>query len=522
MVLGSLGSKLTQSLQKFNSRTVIDDEAIDGYLKELATALLEADVNVRFVSGLRSRIRDKMRLEEALASGTNRRKYIQRLVVEELTQLLTPTRAPVKMTKGRAMVAMFVGLQGSGKTTTCTKYASFYQRKGWKVALVCADTFRAGAFDQLKQNATKVRIPFYGSYTETDPVAVALEGVNAFRLEKYDLIIVDTSGRHKQEVALFEEMQQVEEAIKPDNIIFVMDSHIGQACYDQAKAFADAVKIGSVIVTKLDGHAKGGGALSAVAATDSPIIFIGTGEHFDEFELFNAQSFVSRLCGLGDISGLVSKINEAMPLDKQPELLDRMAQGCFTLRDMYEQLQYVTKMGSLQTLMSMIPGVNTEMFPQGYEKTGIQRIKRFMIMMDSMTDDELDCKKGTALDKDLRRIFRVAKGSGTNPYAVVELLHEHRRFETMVVKMGKAGLMKDTGDMANLNRNPKQVLAKLQNCMDPVMLQQMGGAQNMLNLMKGMDAANVPSEDEGAEEAEEGAPEGGAPKGKLRKKRSKK
>lgn len=490
MVLGDLGTKLTAALQKLNARTIIDDEAIDAYLKELATALLEADVNVRFVSELRTRIRNQMRLEEALAAGTNRRKFIQRCVCEELTKLLSPDKKPVKMQKGKAHVVMFVGLQGSGKTTTCTKYAVHYQRKGWKVALVCADTFRAGAFDQLKQNATKVRIPFYGSYTETDPVSIAMEGVDTFKSEKYELIVVDTSGRHKQETALFDEMRQIQDAIDPDDVVFVMDSHIGQACFDQAKAFADSVHVGSVIITKLDGHAKGGGALSAVAATNSPVIFIGTGEHFDDFEQFNAQSFVSRLCGLGDLSGLVSTINEAMPLDKQPELLNRLSKGCFTLRDMYEQLQYVTKMGSLQKVMSMIPGMGNNALPAGYEKQGVQRIKRFMTIMDSMTDDELDCKKNALLEKEPMRILRVARGSGTHPYYVDELLQEHKRFEKMVGKMGKAGLMKETGDMANLNRNPKQVLQKLQSCVDPLMLQQMGGAQNMLNLMKHMDEAD--------------------------------
>jgi signal recognition particle subunit SRP54 len=487
MVLGELGAKLTFALQKLNHRTIIDDEAVDACLKEVATALLEADVNVRYVSELRSRIRNQLKLDEAMAAGTNRRKFIQRCVCEELTKLLTPDKKPMKLQKSKSSVVMFVGLQGSGKTTTCTKYAAFYQRKGWKVALVCADTFRAGAFDQLKQNATKVRVPFYGSYTATDPVNIAAEGVETFRREKYELIVVDTSGRHKQESALFDEMQQVEEAIQPDDVIFVMDSHIGQACFEQAKAFADAVKVGSVIITKTDGHAKGGGALSAVAATNSPVLFIGTGEHFDDFEQFNATSFVSRLCGLGDISGLVSAINTAMPLDKQPELMGRLSKGVFTLRDMYEQLQYVTKLGSLQQVMSMIPGINTDMFPQGYEKQGVQRIKRFMTIMDSMTDDELDCKKGAALEKDIGRVVRVARGSGTHPMAVAELLQEHKRFEKMVGKMGKAGLMKETGDMANLNRNPKQVLNKLQNCVDPWMLQQMGGAQNMLNLMKQMD-----------------------------------
>ena len=158
---------------------------------------------------------------------------------------------------------MFVGLQGSGKTTTCTKYAYSYAKKGFKSCLVCADTFRAGAFDQLKQNATKVGIPFYGSYSETDPVRIAKEGVEQFKREHYDMIIVDTSGRNMQEANLFEEMKQIEATIKPNDIIFVMDGSIGQAAFDQAQAFKNQVAVGGVIVTKLDGHAKGGGALSA-------------------------------------------------------------------------------------------------------------------------------------------------------------------------------------------------------------------------------------------------------------------
>ena len=150
-------------------------------------------------------------------------------------------------------------------------------------------------------NAAKIKCPFFGHKKETDPVKIAEEGVNFFKEQKFEIIIVDTSGRHKQESALFEEMQQVQAAINPDTALFVMDSSIGQACYDQAKAFHDAVKVGSVIITKLDGHAKGGGSLSAVAATESPIIFIGTGEHFDEFEPFEASSFIKRLLGLGDL-----------------------------------------------------------------------------------------------------------------------------------------------------------------------------------------------------------------------------
>ena len=165
----------------------------------------------------------------------------------------------------------------------------------FSTCLICADTFRAGAFDQLKQNATKAQIPFYGSYTESDPVVIAREGVEKFKAENFEIIIVDTSGRHKQEDSLFEEMLQIQNVVDPDNIIFTMDASIGQACEAQAMAFKDQVDIGSVIITKLDSHAKGGGALSAVAATKSPIIFIGTGEHIDEIEPYDTQGFISKL-----------------------------------------------------------------------------------------------------------------------------------------------------------------------------------------------------------------------------------
>lgn len=237
--------------------------------------------------------------------------------------MLEVSKKPFEPKRGRCNVVMFVGLQGIGKTTTCTKYAYYYTRQNFRVALVCADTFRAGAFDQLKQNATKIRVPFYGSYTETDAAIVSKEGVELFKTEGFDLIIVDTSGRHKQESELFEEMKQIEEAVNPDEVIFVMDGSIGKACYDHALAFRNAVKVGSVIVTKLDGNAKGGGALSAVAATQSPITFIGLGEHFTDFEQFDAKSFVRRLLGLGDVGKMVKLMKDAVSETDQKEMLAR-------------------------------------------------------------------------------------------------------------------------------------------------------------------------------------------------------
>lgn len=480
MVLGELGNKIAGALHKLSNSTVIDEAVLDACLKEIMTALLQADVNIKYVMKLRDAVKMQISFDES-AAGHNKRKQIKQVVVAELQKMLDAGKKPYVLKKGQPNVVMFVGLQGSGKTTTCTKYAYYYQRKGWKVGLVCADTFRAGAFDQLKQNATRVKVPFYGSYTENNPVSIAAEGVEFFKQERFELIIVDTSGRHKQESALFEEMEAVAEAVDPNEIIFVMDSTIGQSCYDQATAFSSSVKVGSVIVSKLDSNAKGGGALSAIAATSSPIIFIGTGEAFDDFENFDSKSFIKRLLGLGDIDTLFNVVNEAVPTEKQPELINKIQHGEFTLRDMYEQFQAVLKMGPINQVMSMIPGIGSQLIEKGREKEGVARIKRFMCMMDSMTDEELDGAK-KMIDS---RIIRVARGSGTSIAEVNVLLNEYSRFSKMVKKMGKMNIGKGN-DMANFQRNPAQMYKKLQSAVDPRMMKQLGGSANMMNLMKEM------------------------------------
>nr|CAD7398757.1 unnamed protein product [Timema cristinae] len=247
MVLADLGRKITSALRSLSNATVINEEVLNAMLKEICAALLEADVNIRLVKKLRENVRAVIDFDE-MAGGLNKRRMIQSAVFKELVKLVDPGVKAHQPVKGKHNIIMFVGLQGSGKTTTCTKLAYHYLKKNWKTCLVCADTFRAGAYDQLKQNATKARIPFYGSYTEVDPVVIAQDGVEMFKKEGFEIIIVDTSGRHKQEESLFEEMLQVSNAIRPDNIIFVMDATIGQACEAQARAFKEKVDVGSGMI----------------------------------------------------------------------------------------------------------------------------------------------------------------------------------------------------------------------------------------------------------------------------------
>jgi signal recognition particle subunit SRP54 len=518
MVLAELGGKLRDSLRKLHQQGRVGSAELNALLAELTRALIEADVNVRLVVNVRDNIRARIEplLEEDGAGDEeqqsvrsrrtrqNLSKMVQRAVVDELTALLQPTtgegkqRKPVRpyeMLRGDANVILFVGLQGAGKTTTVAKFCHYHQRRGWKVAMVCADTFRAGAFDQLKQNATKLRIPFYGSYTEADPVAIAQDGVEQFIKDRYEIIVVDTSGRHKQEAALFEEMQEIAAAVQPDNTVLVMDATQGQALYDQAAAFHEAVPVGSVIVTKLDGHAKGGGALSAVAATHSPIQFLGSGEHFDDLDPFVAESFVSKLLGFGDFKGLMEAMKETGGgKQTQEELMEKMSKGEFTLRDMYNQFEKILNMGPLNKIAGMLPGMPEYLIPKGGDEESTRRLRKFMVMMDSMTNAELDGKVDMNKKDDPgveSRIRRIAAGSGSHPNEVKMLLLAHKQFEGMVSKMGKSGLMGKNAQVrqqqmaAQIRRNPNLINQRL-NQMDPRMLQQMGGRENVMAMMQQM------------------------------------
>lgn len=399
---------------------------------------------------------------------------------------MDPGVAPFKPTKGRTNVFMTVGLQGSGKTTTCCKLATYYQKKGWRTGLVCADTFRAGAFDQLKQNAARSKIPFFGSYSEADPVRVVREGLAKFREDGYEIVIVDTSGRHKQETALFDEMQQIAQAAHPDNIVFVMDGSIGQAADAQARAFKEAVNVGSVVITKLDGHARGGGALSAVAATGAPIMFIGTGEHMHDLEAFSVRPFVSKMLGLGDIQGLMETVKD-LKLEERPDMIKKLEAGIFTLRDLYDQLGMIMQLGPISKVMSMMPGMTSDMF-QGSDAEMSDRLRRCMVIMDSMTEGELD-SDGRLFNHQPSRVIRVAKGSGSGLPDVEMLLLQHKKFAQMIKKMGgNNGLFKALGAAAASGSSARgqqtRLNQQLSSMLPPGMLNQMGGLGGMQDMMR--------------------------------------
>ena len=455
-------------------------------IKEICAALLEADVNVKLVGTLRKSIKATVNFKD-IPPAVNKKRLIQKAVFDELVKLVDPHAEPFKPKKGKANVIMFVGLQGAGKTTTCTKLARHYQARGFKSCLVCADTFRAGAFDQLKQNATKAKIPYFGSLTSTDPAQVASEGVAKFKKERFEIIIVDTSGRHRQEKDLFDEMTQIQRAITPDQTIMVLDATIGQQAEAQSKAFKETADYGAIIITKTDGHASGGGAISAVAATHTPIVFIGTGEHMLDLERFSPQPFVSKLLGMGDMQGLVEHV-QALKLD-QKDTMKHLAEGVFTIRDLRDQLQNIMKMGPLSKMAGMIPGLGQMMGGMDDEE-GSMKMKRMIYVCDSMNNKELD-SDGKIFVEQPARMTRVARGSGTSVREVEELLSQQKVMAGMAKKMGgmSKNMQKAQGQMGGGNR--QQQMAAMQKRMQSLGQGGMGGGggggmPDMGSLMKMM------------------------------------
>ncbi|RKF55686.1 Signal recognition particle 54 kDa protein-like protein [Golovinomyces cichoracearum] len=479
MVLQDLGRRINAAVSDLTRSSNVDEKVFDGMIKEICAALLEADVNVKLVGNLRKSIKSTVNFKD-LAPGVNKKRVIQKTVFDELVRLVDPHAESFKPKKGKSNVIMFVGLQGAGKTTTCTKLARHYESRGFKSCLVCADTFRAGAFDQLKQNATKAKIPYYGSLTQTDPAVVAREGVEKFKKGKFEIIIVDTSGRHRQEAALFKEMLDIQKAVKPDQTIMVLDSSIGQQAEAQSKAFKEAADFGAIIITKTDGHASGGGAISAVAATHTPIIFIGTGEHLLDLERFAPQQFISKLLGMGDMQGLVEHV-KSLKLD-QKDTIKRITEGVFTLRDLRDQLSNIMKMGPLSKIAGMIPGMSGLM--QGMDdEDGSLKLKRMIYICDSMTMKELD-SDGKIFIKEPTRITRVARGSGTSVREVEDLLTQHKMMGGMAKQMGGSmkNLQKAQGAMGGGSK--QQQIAAMQKRLASLGGNVGGGMPDMGSLMK--------------------------------------
>jgi len=423
MVLDRLGSSLNDALKKIFRAPVMDEKTVKELVRDIQRALLQADVNVKLVLEVSKRIEERA-LKEKVPPGVSRREHVVKVVYEELTRFLGEKPASLKIEPGKRKILMLVGIQGSGKTTASGKLAKYFQKRGLKTALVCTDTYRPGAYDQLKQLAGRINIPVYGEPKEKKSEKIALRGLKQFK--DYDLVIVDTAGRHKEEKSLIAEMKRLEKAIKPDEAILVIDGTIGQQAAVQARALHEATPIGSILVSKLDGSARGGGALSAVAAIGAPIKFISAGEKLGDIEPFIPSRFVGRLLGMGDLQSLVEKVREAEV--KVPEKKVRaFLSGKFTLTDMYEQFESMKKVGPLKHLLKMIPGMSYNI-PDEQMELAEDALKRWRVIIQSMTPKEREKPKILSSS----RIRRVARGSGTTEKEVKELLTQYNNMRKMM------------------------------------------------------------------------------------------
>ena len=424
MALDKLGSSLTSAIKKLFKAGVVDEAAVKELVRDIQRALLQADVNVQLVLEISKRIEERA-LNEKVPPGISRREHVIKVVYEELTRFVGDKPVALKVEPGKKKIIMLVGIQGSGKTTHAAKLARYFQKRGLKVGLICADTYRPGAYNQLQQLATRTNTPFYGDLKAKDPVKVVKEGLKQFTDK--DLIIVDTAGRHKEEKDLIKEMKDLEKHIKPDEVIMVIDGTIGQQALAQAKTFHEATPIGAIIVTKLDGSSRGGGALSAVAATGAPIKFIGTGEKIEDLEAFIPSRFVGRLLGMGDLETLLEKVKDAEINVPQKKAKDIMS-GNFTLTDMYEQFQAVKKMGPFGKVLKMIPGMSSTNVPDEMLNTAEGRLDKWGIIIQSMTPAEKENPK--LLNSSRAR--RIARGSGTTEKDVKELLKQYVMMRKML------------------------------------------------------------------------------------------
>jgi signal recognition particle subunit SRP54 len=423
MALDKLGSSLTSAIKKLFKAGVVDEAAVKELVRDIQRALLQADVNVQLVLEISKRIEERA-LNEKVPPGISRREHVIKVVYEELTRFVGDKPVPLKVEPGKKKIIMLVGIQGSGKTTHAAKLSKYFQKRGLKVGLICADTYRPGAFAQLQQLAARINIPLYGEAKAKDPVKVVKEGLKQFTDK--DLIIVDTAGRHKEEKDLIKEMKDLEKHVKPDEVIMVIDGTIGQQALAQARTFHEATPIGAIIVTKLDGSSRGGGALSAVAATGAPIKFIGTGEKIEDLEAFIPSRFVGRLLGMGDLETLLEKVKDAEINVPQKKAKDIMS-GNFTLTDMYEQFQAVKKMGPFGKVLKMIPGMSTDV-PEEMLNTAEGRLDKWGIIIQSMTPAEKENPK--LLNSSRAR--RIARGSGTTEKDVKELLKQYVMMRKML------------------------------------------------------------------------------------------
>ncbi len=433
------GEQLRGAMERLRTSGV-DKETIKEAIKELQRALISADVEIQLVLDLSKKIEQEAFKE--LPEGINRREHVIKTTHDALASLLGSAleKAPEKPSR-----ILMVGLFGQGKTTTIGKLAHYYQKRGLKVGVICADTFRPAAFEQLKQICEKIKVPLFGNQKEKSAKKVVEDSLK--QAKGFDLIICDSAGRNALDKEFVKEIKEITSAFKPEQTWLVIGADVGQVAKKQAIAFHEAVGVNGVIITRLDGSAKGGGALAACNATKSPVFFIGVGEKIDDLQEFDSTRYLSRVMGYGDLQALLEKAKEAY--EEEPVDLEQLMKGEFTLQMFYEQLKAARKIGPLGKVLDMM-GMKQQL-PKEMAEMGEEKLDGFKIIMDSMTKKE-------KLDPEIinsSRIARIAKGSGKTQEQVRELLKNFKRMKKafkQLKKLDEEKLAKGGFDMQKLTQ----------------------------------------------------------------------
>jgi len=425
MVLDKLSSALKKTTDKIANAVFLDKNLVDNIVKDLQRALIEADVNVALVMEITKKIKQEA-LDERL-KGIEKKEHIIKLLHDELIRILGKKKEVVL---GKSNVFLFVGLYGAGKTTTIGKLAAYYSKRGHKVCTVGLDVHRPAAPEQLKQVSDNVKVECFIDKDEKNPLKIWKKYEK--EIKKYNLVLVDSAGRDALDKELIAEIKSVAKTVKATETFLVMQADIGQTAKTQAQAFKESAGVTSVIITRMDSTAKGGGALTACAEVNSPVVFIGTGENPSDLETFDPESFLSRMLGMGDLNALMEKIHNVMSEKDIERQQKKLEEGKFTLRDLATQLDSMGDLGSMDKVMGMIPGFSKvkDKIGEGKLEEQQDKIKRWKHCISSMTEEEVENPE--LLEKQTSRIQRVAHGSGCSTSDVRMLLKQWRMLNEMM------------------------------------------------------------------------------------------
>ena len=436
----SLSDKLQTALDGLKRQGKLTDKDVERAAREIRLALLEADVNYKVVNQFVEKVKERALGVEVLESLTPGQQFVK-IVNEELTALMGAATTKLTFSPRPPTVIMMVGLQGSGKTTACGKLANFLLAQGKAPALAAGDVYRPAAVDQLKSLGQQLGVPVYDEGTSADPVDIAKHAVNWSREKGRDVLIVDTAGRLHIDETLMDELVRIRNTVKPHNILLVLDAMTGQDAVNVALQFQEKVQFDGVILTKMDGDARGGAALSVRAVTGKPIKFASSGEKLDNFEYFHPDRVASRILGMGDVLSLIEKAERTIDEKQAREMEQRLRKATFTFDDFLEQIQQVRKMGSLSSLLGMIPGIPSAKL-KGMQVDD-RAFDKIQAVISSMTAEE---RRHPDLINGSRR-RRIAAGSGSDIQAVNQLLTQFKQVQKMMKQLGSGKMPKNPFQM---------------------------------------------------------------------------